>query len=138
MTRLLIVAVEQVTTNPKAFDTWLNRVYTIIPILAAIGVGVRILTKRFHKSVSEIVELKSAAMKTGVELVIDQRVTRVEEALKAHTDQEAGIVRQVVADELRPVRDMQNQLLGRVDTLTAMATIEAAKAPRTSSPSTAP
>ena len=115
----LIAEGTQVTTNPNAWDSWLGRVYTLIPILTGIAIGVRFIVKKFHASVAEIVELKAAAMKTGVELVIDQRVTRVEEALKLHTDQEASIVRAEITQALAPISAAQNQLLGSVSALTS-------------------
>lgn len=99
-------SVPQVTTNPNAGDTWINRLAVLLPTFAALYAAVRAIRKGYRESVTEIV---------------DDRVSRVEAALRTHTDQEAAIVKSVVEEALRPVVAMQNQLAGQVATLTTLA-----------------
>ena len=104
---LLAQATQTVTQNPNAADTWINRIYTLIPIFGAIGFAARWLSKRFHEAVRE-------------------QVKPVEVALQEHTNAEASIVRDVVQRELAPVITAQTQLSGSVATLSgSVATLTA-------------
>jgi len=104
---MILLAAEQVTTNPNAFDSWLGRAYTLLLIVAALFALYRLAHRSFKKAIDEQTEDLRADAKT------------VKQALDTHTQQEAGIVRQEITIALQPVTTELARLGGRLDAINA-------------------
>ncbi len=105
MPLILLLASEQVTPNPNAWDSWLGRFYTIAGIIGAMYVLYRGAHKAFKKAIDDqTTDLRRDAL-------------TVKAALDTHTDQEASIVRAEISQALLPVMTELGRLSGRLDSI---------------------
>lgn len=100
---VLIFAGEVV--NPNTWDSWLGRFYTITLIIASLYGLYRLAHKSFTKAIDDQTE----------DLRKDAQT--VKQALDAHTDAEAPIVRAEINQALLPVMESLGRLSGRLDAI---------------------
>lgn len=103
-----------VTTNPNTGDAWLGRAETVLLILGSLAAFYRATNARFHTTVRSTVKKQ---VKASVRATVKKEVIAMRDELRAHTDAEAGMVRDEVQSAIRPVTEAVQRLGTQLETL---------------------
>lgn len=88
----MVVLATASDVNPNSGDAWLNRIYTVVLILATLGAFYGLVVRKLHSRFEGIVER-----------IVERKTKKMRKELREHTSQEAAMVRDEVARAVAPI-----------------------------------